>query len=501
MEHKNKLFAFLFLTVILLLPAIPMASAAWATNGNPVCTDPSNSVSPKACDALNGNVITAWQDMRNDVGDIYAQKINSTGHVQWTTNGVPVSVETSYQTGTRVCSDGTGGAFIVWYDARNGGVSFYDIYAQRVNETGDPQWTSNGIPICTADDQQVYPEMVASDSGSAIIIWQDERVSSSGDIYAQKVNATGGLEWGANGTAICTTTEQQGTPELCSDGAGGAIIVWVDARGPGVFDIYGQHINSAGVPQWTTNGIPIVNASQKEWIPKICSDGAGGAVVAWWDERERISTEFHDIYAQRVTAAGQLLWGANGTVIANGTSLYQPEHNLIPDGTGGAIIVWEFNVGMWDVYGQRINGAGTKLWGANGKVISGNSNHFELDPRLCSDGAGGAIVAWEDARHGSKDIYAQRIDSNGNPLWCATGVALTTATGWEDEIQLVNVSTGNAIAVWVDQRNSSVDIYADYVTAWQCPEDNPIPGFALLYMCLGILILGVIYREKLKIKK
>ena len=50
---------------------------------------------------------------------------------------------------------------------------------------------------------------------------------------------------------------------------------------------------------------------------------------------------------------------------------------------------------------------------------------------IVSDGAGGAIVTWEDYRStttGPK-IYAQRVSAAGVPLWTADGVALCAAAG------------------------------------------------------------------------
>ena len=56
------------------------------------------------------------------------------------------------------------------------------------------------------------------------------------------------------------------------------------------------------------------------------------------------------------------------------------------------------------------------------------SNH-QLEHAVCPDGAGGAILAWQDYRGASIDIYAQRINAAGVTLWTANGVAVCTATG------------------------------------------------------------------------
>ena len=88
------------------------------------------------------------------------------------------------------------------------------------------------------------------------MVWEDDRTSSY-NIYAQKINSTGYIEWDDNGTAISTASGSQTDPRICGDGLGGAYIVWRDGRGSS-YDIYAQYINSSGVTQWG-NGTLICN--------------------------------------------------------------------------------------------------------------------------------------------------------------------------------------------------------------------------------------------------
>src|SRR5262245_29758603 len=57
---------------------------------------------------------------------------------------------------------------------------------------------------------------------------------------------------------VCTATGDQLTPVSVSDGAGGMIIVWSDQRGGGGInaDIYAQHVLASGSvdPAWPANG-------------------------------------------------------------------------------------------------------------------------------------------------------------------------------------------------------------------------------------------------------
>ena len=82
-------------------------------------------------------------------------------------------------------SDGAGGAIIGWIDYRNYFTSASDLYAQRVTHDGTiaPGWPVDGAPICTAPRDQLLPSIVPDGSGGALLVWKDARSDTSGDIY------------------------------------------------------------------------------------------------------------------------------------------------------------------------------------------------------------------------------------------------------------------------------------------------------------------------------
>jgi len=122
------------------------------------------------------------------------------------------------------------------------------------------QWVEDGTPVCTATGGQYKPQPASNGAGGAIISWEDFR-SGENDIYAQRMVASGTVQWNADGVAICTATGSQEQPQLVSDEAGGAIITWEDFRsGWPNCDIYAQRGDSLGTVQWTTNGVPICMA-------------------------------------------------------------------------------------------------------------------------------------------------------------------------------------------------------------------------------------------------
>ncbi|MFX1460190.1 MAG: TolB family protein [Promethearchaeota archaeon] len=443
----------------------------WTPDGEVIVATTRDQWAPQIInDGYGGSIIT-WMDERVfDNMDIYAQRINSTGDIQWTVNGVPVCTASNDQWGPQMVGDGLGGAIITWYDTRN---INNDIFAQRINSTGDIQWTVNGIPICNTDASQSHPEIVSDGLGGAIITWFDLRNGVEFDIYAQRVNSTGNIQWIANGTVICTAEGDQYDPQIVSDKNGGAIIIWRDGRN-GDDDIYIQHINSTGVAQWADNGTIITNANFDQFKAQITSDGAGGAIITWCDDRN-IS---QDIYAQKVNSSGDVQWTNNGTAICTAGSL-QDFPEITSDGEGGAIIAWEdFRTSQYDIYVQHINSTGSIQWTPNGLVIC-NITGAQIRPSICIDGKGGCYITWYDPRGGTyDDIYAQHINFTGDIQWMINGFAVCTA--WEHQKNPQMVYNGEGVYItWQDQRSgSSYDVYAQRIVNNDNPTSNH-PGIVV----------------------
>ena len=120
---------------------------------------------------------------------------------QWQPDGVPACTATGPQRYATIASDGIGGAIVAWTDYRTGlGDAFADIYVRRLDAAGIPQWAADGLAVCTTTGEQSGPAIIPDGTGGAIIAWQDTR-SGNYDIYAQRVNATGVPQWTADGVA------------------------------------------------------------------------------------------------------------------------------------------------------------------------------------------------------------------------------------------------------------------------------------------------------------
>jgi len=101
----------------------------------------------------------------------------------------------------------------------------------------------------------------------------------------------------------------------------------------------------------------------------------------------------------------------------------------IPDGSGGAFIVWNsVNSGYPNVYAQHLNSTGVAQWTAGGVVIAPNTLNQGVQS-LSLDGSGGILVAYIS----NNSVYVQDVNSSGVSQWGSYGVLVHTAPSIENE--------------------------------------------------------------------
>jgi hypothetical protein len=462
---KRVLNPFLVVCLLAILPAA--AYAEWVEDGVPAILNPANQHDSRAISDGAGGVIAVFQ-YDNILADIYAQRWDSRGNIMWGANGAAICIDPGFQDLPELVSDGAGGAIIVWEDLRSG---FFDVYAQRVDAGGNVLWAAGGVQITFELASERRARITTDGAGGAIIAWMDAKLGNN-DIYAQRLNSAGVNQWLLGGVAVCTAASSQGVAEVISDGAGGAIIAWSDFRGGPDNDIYAQRIDSSGIGQWTFNGEPVVAAVENQQGHGIATDMAGGAIIVWQDFRD---LEF-DIYAQRLDASGTAQWRTDGVNLCTETD-DQRDVEIISDGAGGAIVAWEdYRDGLQnDVYAQRVTGSGLGMWEFNG-VLIGGSNGDQVDASLAMDGEGGAVITWTDGRGVEpNDVYAQRVNEYGQIAWAFNGVPVGAAARSQHDAIPVPTTDGGFIVVFDDLRAGWGLAYAQRIGRNYGEWGNPEP--------------------------
>ena len=251
--------------------------------------------------------------------------------VAWAHDGVAVAADSSDQGAPAVAADGSGGALVIWQDARNGD---YDLRWAHLAPDGAVAPAVGGAPLVTAPGDQRGVRVVSDGAAHAIAIWQQlgpdwTRLCASGfDLGAPVALMPGDM-----GQTFAADVGIDPAPVLMS-AQGGTWVAWSPRHG-NQGDIRIQRLTSAGVPAFADTGLAVCIEAHEQYGPALCADDSGGCIVAWEDYRNTNA----DIFAQAISASGAVRWTAGGVPVCVLAGL-QYEVALRPDGGAGALITW-----------------------------------------------------------------------------------------------------------------------------------------------------------------
>ncbi|MFE8604299.1 hypothetical protein [Archangium violaceum] len=309
-----------------------------------------------------------------------------------------------------------------------------------------------------ADNAQEAPA-VAHDGTNYLVVWQDARHGGRTDIYGARVSGAG-VVLDPTGLPISKTGDQKYEPAVAHDGTN-FLVVWA-SFGPHPGDIRGTRVSGAGVVL-DPGGIPISTAVNAQRKPAVAHDGTNFLVV-WQDLRNGV----HDVYGARVDGAGTVL-DTSGIPLSTAAN-EQLEPAVAHNGTNFLVVWQDSRSGVFDIYGTRVSGAGTVL-NTNGILISVAVNAQER-PEVAYNGSD-FVVVWEDSRNGNADIYGARVSASGvvrNP----SGIPISVNANEQRYPRVARVGT-ECMVVWHD--NQAAYIYGARVSntgAVLNPSDLPI---------------------------
>lgn len=434
----------------------------WQTGGKPVCTTVGGQISLNIEPDAAGGAYIVWEDSRNPGKDIYGQRIDSAGEPVWTVDGIPIANSGGNESQNTMWADGQGGMMIAYHNVYS---NEEDIYLKRFLPSGEMAW-AQAVELAVATGAQSKIRMSPLSGGDFVFTWQDEREGTP-NIYAQKVNLSGQLLWANPYSVHSDSQSQQQNPRIVATSDNAVIIFWEDNRedvqNP---DIFAQKINAAGTKLWNPVGIPIVIAEFSQHQPRMAADADGGCYVVWDDDRNG-NYPFTDIYAQHLSSTGQALWEANGKVICSAPN--EQSGALVKISQNNIIINWmDMRNGSVGIYYQVLNPAGVTQLQDNGVLVFwGLSGDAMLDQFLILPRQQDAVAVWQDTRHANMgyQIYFQIINANGTVLLEEDGKSVTTHSGnYQSEPHAAVTPDGHICVVWMDNRNDNPKIYAQLLS-------------------------------------
>jgi hypothetical protein len=434
----------------------PAPITGWGSNGIPVCIASGSQQAPAVLGLSDQGGIIAWQDGRSGTNfDIYAQRLDHSGHPMWPANGVPVCAAGGDQVAPAITGDGADGAFIAWTDARANGV-----FLTHVDGNGSvvPGWPTDGLGLIGSRMSQ--PKMVPDGFGGVLILTfgicctdQDPLLTlfhlrANGSFFPG--TPSGGLVVAA-GAGSYAYEAYVNDPHMISNALGGAHVAWTWAEGS--CDPRCVSVDEGGFAE--INGLEgfmfgPARLTSDHAVPGLASDGFGGAL--------QLVIRTGILIGQRISQAGVPIW--TGAISGSSPKLLPIG---APDGNGGALVTWiDQRSGGSDLYGVHIDGSGTLVpgWIPEGSPIAVGTSAARA--QIASDGHGGAFLAWDDVRSGDRDVYATFLDPSGAqaPGWTVNGTPVCVATGDQISVSMDAVPGGGAVMAWQDGRSDGGDIYA-----------------------------------------
>lgn len=261
---------------------------------------------------------------------------------------------------------------------------------------------------------------------------------------------------------------------------GGSIYVWSDTK-LGQRDLWAQKVDAQGNMVW---GDPILidGKPDRQEDPVITMTTDNNFIIAWIDFSDDLDG---NVYAQKIDTNGQLLWPAGGKPVCTTVGV-QIALNMEADNAGGVYIVWlDSRNPSKDLYGQRLDSSGNPVWALNGIPIANGPGDEEQNTML-PDGQGGLMIAYTNSYVEAEDIYLKRFNPDGTMAWPQM-VALSNAAGKQSKVRMAALTGGEFAFVWQDQRNADQDIYGmkvnlDGQLLWPDPfmiyGESGNPGFA-----------------------
>jgi len=209
-----------------------------------------------------------------------------------------------------------------------------------------------------------------------------------------------------------------------------------------------------GFAQWSSDSLQntaVIQYSNDQVVPKIAATSDGGCYVAWYDTRDGN----YDVYLQRLNSMGEKLWASDGLQVSgHPQESWVTDYDLVVDQSDNAIVVFnDIRNGSgngWDVFAYKIAPDGSFLWGADGVQLSAAINtDSEMSPKAAVTTAGNVVFVWSKSRDEADVIGMQKLSADGEKQWGADGITIQGSQGEAvTHPDIVPAADDSVIVVW-----------------------------------------------------
>ncbi len=342
------------------------------------------------------------------------------------------------------------GWYVSWFDANPDDPPpvGYDVFFQRLNAAGLEQFKHDGSRVAKLSNSSTEDYGLDIDTSSnALLAFLDTREGSNQQVTASKMSRTGKPLWGFKGVQVTNDQSFHAAPKIAGTSDGNVVVGWTSDS-----NVVLQKLDANGNPQWGA-GIVFSESGSNYSLSDLHATDNGSVIVSW--VRNQGFGSNSQLRANKISAAGKLLWGsANVTIFDQGSLQFGNFPYFVPDGNGGAVFDWYTSSPALQVFAQHIRADGSEAFPHNGTPVSTNTANVRVSPaasyRASTDET---FVFWteEDSNQVFNGVSAQKLDGTGTRRWGPTGkVLVPLGNDQQIFVESVQIGTG-ALVFWVDQ--------------------------------------------------
>ncbi len=205
--------------------------------------------------------------------------------------------------------------------------------------------------------------------------------------------------------------------------------------------------------QWSNN--PGINTQIKDTTigmqvqPKAIVNPEGESYISWFSDTDNFQ---FDVYMQRLDVNGNKLWDEGGLLISDHPTMsWTTDYDLVLDKSGNAVLITQdMRNGNSNIYAYSISPGGEFLWGNNGIALT-NDDGFDPSPKAVVDQDGNIVTMWE-AESADTNIFVnislQKLSPNGELLWDNVVIENDSASCWMPH--MINTEDTCTLVVWIE---------------------------------------------------
>ncbi len=287
------------------------------------------------------------------------------------------------------------------------GFTIADSSVLRIAPDGGMMWGDDGITVSTAPNGRPG-QLLGLANGEALVAWNE-----GGTIVVQRYSPSGAAVWESPASFSSPSGSNMSLFALIPDSAGGAFVFW-DTPLEYVRRVWAARVTADGAVAWneSTVVVPPFPGSSRHTDPVAIPDGSGGAVVVWTRGVESAGT-IVPMFMQRVFADGSLAFaGPEGVRISLDVSRQFDAAISQDEATGDLFVAWRDGVAEQNVRAQRLTLNGERLFGDSGVGVTsiGPLGHFDAH---WNGSQMFAAVSNDPGVPGSAHVVMHRIDGAG----------------------------------------------------------------------------------------